>query len=133
MRAEDGQAVAAFDELHRRAPARIHLNRMRDAVPHDQVDAVDADEAERLAHTAGQTPGSVEDLIVFTGRGQDIAAVAISRDAEGGVAHELPREAHRHDAAATSNEHEGRRRALDELLNVVTARHAVAVSPRTAP
>ena len=43
-----GKTVGALHELHGRGPARVYFDRVRDAGASDEVDAVDADEAELL-------------------------------------------------------------------------------------
>ena len=85
MHAEHGYAVEPLDQLHRRTPPRIDFNRVGNAVADDEVDAVEADETERLGHERGKSGRGLNDLVChrgITSRDDDVAAVLIVGCAE---------------------------------------------------
>ena len=126
VRAEHRETVGALHQLHRRGPARVHFDRVRNAVARDEVDAVDADEAELLGHRAGERARRVHERRVarerVASRREDVPAVPVSRRSEGAVADQLARHAERHRAPAGRDEHDRAGRSLHELLQVAAAR-----------
>jgi hypothetical protein len=121
MRAEYGEAVGALDELHGRAPARIDLDDVGNCVARNEVDAVDADEAERIGRRAGKRAGGVADRCVarelwIAVCREDVSTVLKAGRAERGVADQLAEKTDGHGVAAGSDEHNRARHTVDELL-----------------
>jgi len=54
MNAEHRDVVGAFHELHRCGPPWVHLDGVRDAIAGNEIDAVDADDAELFRHNSGK-------------------------------------------------------------------------------
>ena len=127
VRLEDREPVGALDELHRRAPARVDFDRLRNPVASDEVDAVDADETEFIDHRLA-------------------SALAASASARSSSARMFPQ--YWYPAAPKAGSptscrdmpsvRRGRRRrrtrptrvAVDELLQIAAARQRVAPSQR---
>src|SRR5262245_29516019 len=130
VRTEHRQAVRALDELHRGAPPRVDLGRVRDAVANDEVDAIDADEAELFSNPGGETPCRAEEIIVFAGGRQDVPAVSKSGNAERVFADQLARYANRNNLPAARHEHDRGWHAVDTFLKVTAGRYIVAIVPR---
>src|SRR4051794_41501589 len=118
MCAEDVDAAGAFNELHRRRPARVDFDRKRDPTPSDEVDPVHPDEAEigssdvrEHVRRADQTVAIVE--LWIRSRREDVAAVAIPVGTEPGVADQLTRDPERNRATRRSDEHHRTGYAVD--------------------
>ena len=130
VRVEDREPVRTLHELHRRAPARVDFNRVRNPVANDEVDAVDADETELLGHRVASAPAaSTSARHRSSVASRMFPQYSISRRAERLIADELARDAERHGASAGRNEHDGARRPVDELLQIAAARQRVAAVP----
>src|SRR5262245_38571342 len=98
MRAEDGQTIGAFDQLHRSRPARVHFDRVRNAVSRDEIHAVDADQFELLSNRPRERPRRADKSVVtgelrVASRSQNAPAVLEPRRAKGWSSGELSRDA----------------------------------------
>ena len=138
VRAKYRETIGALDELHRRRPARVDFDGVRNAIAGDEVDAVDADDAELLGDGAGERACRVHERLIarelrVACRGEDAAAISVSRRSEGVFADQLARHAERHRATAGRDEYHRTGRAVDELLPVTAARQARAAAPLTHP
>src|SRR4029434_2241579 len=123
MRAEYGDAVGALDELHRRAPARIDFDRIRECVASGESDTVDTDEAEFVRCRFGKRGGCGHERVIvledgFTSRRENIAAIAEAVHPERAVADQLSKDAERHGAAGGRGEHDRAWCPVDEPLKI---------------
>ncbi len=128
MSAEDRQAVRALDQLHRRAPAGVHFDRVRNLLLRNKIDAVDAREPERFADGGGERARRLRDD-VFARPDENVPAVAVSGYPERVVADQLSSDTKRHGASARRHEQDRARRAVDAFLHVTAARHARPATP----
>src|SRR4029434_200182 len=107
VHAEHRNFMRAFHELHRRTPARIHFDRVRQAVSGHEIDAVDADEIELFNQRSRQVarpthefgPGPV---IVLR---ENASTIPVAMCAEGALRHHLSGDAERHHTLPGCNEH----------------------------
>src|SRR3954468_8189401 len=136
MCAEDVDAAGAFDEFHRRGPARVDFDGKRDPTASDEVDPVHPDEAKIASSDVRERVRRVHQTLaifeLWIGSGsEDVAAVAVPVGTEPGIADQLTRDPQRNRATRRSDEHHRTRDAVDPLLHVETRSDGLAWLQKT--
>ena len=129
VRVEDRDTVGTLDELHRRAPARVDFDRVRNAVADDEVDAVDADEAEFLGRPPGQRGCRVHERDGRHRRPRMFPQYWYPTAPKACSPTSCRETAERYGTPAGRNEHDRAGRPVDELLQIAAARQRVAALP----
>src|SRR5262245_35952737 len=138
MQGENRNIVLALHQLHRRGITGVDLEKPGRAIGcRDEVDPIDADQAERLGKRNRKCLSGLTEnrLVLEEGRPatEQTSAVAKSGRAECALTNQLPREAQRDHSTPVGNECDRSRHAVYLLLEIHGPGEGSASMPATKP
>ena len=121
--AKHRKAISLFHELHGRRPSWIDFNGVRNSVPCDEIDPVDANEPKLAGDSVRERLRRCGECLIMrkshvAERHENVAAIAITAGAKYLLTDQLPRESHRNSASIGGNKHNRPLRSFDVFLQI---------------